>query len=620
MPRLSEYNLEDLEQINPTKFQLATGLDTFSFREFENLAEKYELETPGLGYQRAYLDTLTELFRTALLKHLNCESQMPNYAGMTGCYDDFLIKPYILARKEENIPVNIKINGDEFNLETLESFQNVLLQIPDPSPIYDVVEENFKSGEYAKNDMYDWIQRLNNSRRRITRPLARKIAACAAVLEKKNRERNPVLRILIFPVHFIEKYLIKELKALAVKDLIVRDNKKDPAKKELPEEVEEKQRAEEAQKELIYKELVDEASHPDPYFSELQMEISSMVRTMRREAQQILDGPILRQRDFERIDNLEKEIDLENLQGIAPEEFEEFFTDNELDNNKVNDFINQTIDLENGNKLQPDYNESEQDFSLNGSIIEDGSFVADEEDVRFSIEVNELFYDRAALDGAFDRELGAADNFINLSGSKTFIEKMSDEIVALVDKYDVGYLDKKSWAESSVCEMMLNQTERICRLYDESKTANADQEELEQIIKNGVNELYDLAYLSVDGFDVYAKDDNGIGIEERPVVAQKLTDLFIDMVAPIKFNENGLGKFKENYVIKNRDHAIQAMRKYNKDVPADQCIEIVDKAATELHAFENVEFDKALFDNAPTDVEAKNVEIDELTNDKKIAK
>jgi hypothetical protein len=134
------------------------------------------------------------------------------------------------------------------------------------------------------------------------------------------------------------------------------------------------------------------------------------------------------------------------------------------------------------------------------------------------------------------------------------------------------------------------------------------------------NQLYDLAYFSTDGFDAYAKDDNGFTVEERPIVAQKLTDLFVDMIAPIKLNENKLGKFKENYVLKKRDHAITVMHKYNTEVPNDECVKIVDSAINELHAFEKVEFDKDIFDNAPRDIESKKVQISEPSIDKQLAK
>ena len=59
---------------------------------------------------------------------------------------------------------------------------------------------------------------------------------------------------------------------------------------------------------------------------------------------------------------------------------------------------------------------------------------------------------------------------------------------------------------------------------------------------------------------------------------------------------------------------------YNTEVPNDECVKIVDSAINELHAFEKVEFDKDVFDNAPRDIESKKSEISEPSIDMQLAK
>ena len=551
MPRLSEYALKDL-RFNEGKFKWWTGLD-FSFVEFEDLAERYEQETPGQGYQRAYQQSLANLFKTALLDHMHGEKEMKSIATIIAAYDMHLIDGfdgYITKRQDENIPVNIKTNGEDFSLETLEALLDVLHQTPDIK-LYDHIEEKFKSGEYVHSNMHEWTQRLKGLKMKISRPLARKITSCAEVLEKKNRDRHPILRFLLFPIHFMEKNMIKEMRELAVRDLKIEDFTENP--KYLSKNI-----TEEVKKDIIYKGLVKEvmSEFPDPFIINMQLSIEFKIKSIK--AAQHKDG----KETTESVNKDEMEMDLEKLHALDEEEFGKFFTDDELDNRKVNEFLNKPSNLEGD----------------------------------------------------------APDKASKVSYSESFTKEMTDEIVALIGKEDIDYEDKRSWAESSVCKTMLRETERICKLYDEAKAKNAGAEEIEKIIENGANALYGLAYFNVNGFGAYARDDNGFAIEESPIVAQKLTDLFINKALSTKLSENELSKFKENYVIKNRDHAISVMQKYNADVPEDKCREIVDNAATELHAFEKVEFDKAVFENTPTEIESKKSEIGELTNDKQFAK
>lgn len=601
MPKLSKHGLRELD-INIQKFKMATGLDTFSFEKFEKLAEKLEKKTPGRGYQRAYQETLTELFKTAVLRQMYDEQEMSSVSTLVAAYDKYLMGWYIVERENEGKPVKIHVSED-IPLETLESFQAVLRNTPDVS-VYDYIERGVKKGEYAHDNLGDWAQRLKQSRTKIPMSTARRLASCAVALEKKNKARNPIWRFFVRSIHNKELRVIEELKALAVRDLTVEDFIDDA-----------RDLSEEAKKQTIFDELMKDArsDYPNPTISQAQLEIDFSIRSM-KDAQHILN------KDAEaRIKYDEKEMDLEKLQALDEEEFSKFFTEDRIDKNKINEFLDESMNLEEsvlGDSIEAEGDENESELDLNESTIEAGSFLADEDDARFSIEVNELLYEPIAIDG----ELSATDNFNKLASSRSFIEKTKDDIVALIGKPDVDYKDKESWAEFSVCEAMLNEAEHICRLYDEAKANEAGLEDLEKIMENGANALYDLAYLSIDGFDAYARGDNGFALEERPVIAQKLTDLFLNSVTPVKFNANEFGKFKENYVIKNRDHAIQVMHRYDTDVTLDKCTEIVDNAVTELHAFEKVEFDKGIFDSEPKEIELNKAQISVPTKDKDFAK
>lgn len=128
-------------------FQTFSGINGFSFDAFEKKAEELEEQYPGEGYQRAYKETLTQMFRTGLVdKYLREESTLLTLSELVEYFDTYLMKKYVDECKKQGVSVSIKLNDNGFNIETLQSFNAVLDSIPDKTVLNEVAKK-FDSGE-----------------------------------------------------------------------------------------------------------------------------------------------------------------------------------------------------------------------------------------------------------------------------------------------------------------------------------------------------------------------------------------------------------------------------------------------------------------------------------------
>ena len=96
-------------------FQTFSGINGFSFEAFEKKAEELEVQYPGAGYQRAYNETLTQMFRTSLVdKYLREESTLLTLSELVEYFDTYLMKKYVDECQKQGVAVNIKLNDNGF--------------------------------------------------------------------------------------------------------------------------------------------------------------------------------------------------------------------------------------------------------------------------------------------------------------------------------------------------------------------------------------------------------------------------------------------------------------------------------------------------------------------------
>jgi hypothetical protein len=241
------------------------------------------------------------------------------------------------------------------------------------------------------------------------------------------------------------------------------------------------------------------------------------------------------------------------------------------------------------------------------SIIENNdSFTIDDDD-RVSISFDDLLNDPedindskdiAALDGAQT----TTDKFNGFKESDAFREQTIRDIINLIGKPSFADQDKHDWAEFYIFDDMMKAAGQLCELYDEAIENENSSSKIERIMQDGVNKLYETAYVGLGCIEAYDSCSAGFALEERPVIAQKLTDLFLNKVTPVGFISKEFGKYAENYVIKNGDYAIKVMQEQEENLGKEKCTELVNNAAKELHAFDKVEFKASEFDNSTKDV------------------
>lgn len=213
MAKLPQTSIKALER-TANKFKRFAKIDNFSFEDFEEKAERFEKEHPGKGYQMAYQDNIKEMFRKIFENHMKEVEKTPSLDEFVKYYDNTVMKDYLDERKKQGMAVNINLNGKAMNLETLESFRDVLAETPRYTVLEDV-RNKFNSGELTVDSTYAIAKARKNSIP--TKKEAHELAAYAKVIDEINQKRPMWQKIFTFWVHFKERNAISALRNLAAK-------------------------------------------------------------------------------------------------------------------------------------------------------------------------------------------------------------------------------------------------------------------------------------------------------------------------------------------------------------------------------------------------------------------
>ena len=213
MAKLPATSMKSLDRY-VISFGSLTKIKGFSFKDFEDRAEALELQNPGQGYQLAYQETMTDMFRKILDRHSRYEENVPTLNEFLQYYDDILMKGYFAERKAQKIGGDIKMTANGRKLETFESFKNVMNEHPATS-VVNKVNNKFASGEFTLDNTRDMAKAKTKANATPTKAEALELVACATFLEKRNKERSFWSMLISLPTHFKERSAIKAMKALA---------------------------------------------------------------------------------------------------------------------------------------------------------------------------------------------------------------------------------------------------------------------------------------------------------------------------------------------------------------------------------------------------------------------
>lgn len=549
-------------------FRSMTEIEGFSLDDFENRVEAFDEANPGEGYQIVYQETLKEWFQDIVEKYMMGKSTIVDPESMVHYFDSQIIKPYLKECEKQGITgVNIKTNEESapgLNQETLQTLKSVIDGAVTPvraaSFMYEM--EQLPLAEAAKYAS-DREKKIPSRGEAIT------MISYAKGIEQVHKKRKFRDILANLSLHFKEWRTIRALKKIAKKT-------------------------------SNYEELVQEAVNGNSKFVNLKKQVEDkLIAAQKGEKPQEV---IQRDSDLILIDN-----DVSDMEQIIE-------IQNALKNKNPN--ANEQENILDGLDISDNANLSEYEVKGRESQYLDlfDKYLDGEEEVdnldnaresRVSVRVDEVVDDGEDLDlkstldtmennseVTFDENKTAEENFSRLKDDISFSEKIFKDVIEVVGKPGFNYIDEYEWVSFNLFDKMMNDSEEICKDYDEWKNSGEDKAVLDEKIKTGINKLYETAYTALDTIMEYDSCVEGFTLEEKPIIAQKLTDLFLNNATPVGFKYEELGEYAENYVITNRDHAINVMLENENGIGKDQCEKIVDNATKELHAFDRVEFDE----------------------------
>ena len=588
MARLSEKKLNSLRFL-PLQFRSSLKTQNFEaknfYKMFEDRAEELDQKYPGQGYQLAYNEALTNAFGGIVTKHLREDKSQDilSFKELITYFDDQLMSPYFKARKEEGLAAEIKMGMDALDAEMLETFDFILNQATVPNVMKEATEA-FESGKITLDSVYAHVQSIKDTHP--SREEARKLAAYAEYLENKNQDRSILRMLFSLPTHFKELRAIEEMRELA--------------KKEAPIST-----------------LVDEATNGS---QKLQALINDFAAVKVKEI--FTEEDELEINEISIDDKEENSLDEREISGISAN-LEIVSEENVIELDNGGNLLEQTLFLDEFE--EPDALENDPKISFGDqSVIEDDTSFSIDDDDRKAISIEDLQNDPEDMNDSMDAEAldeakTTADKCNEFKKSDDFREQIISNIINMIEKPSYTNQDKHDWAEFYIFDDMMKASEQFCELYDEAIGNQNSSAKIERIIQNGVNKLYEVAYCGLGGIEAY-DSCSAFALEERPVIAQKLTDLFLSKATPVGFHSKEFGKYAENYVIKNSDHAIKVIQEQEQNLSKEKCTELVKNAVKVLHAFEKVEFNKADFDSVPKNTEVAKAHVNEPVRDKSVAK
>ena len=211
MARLPKTSIEKLRETEH-QFGQFTGIEGFRYEEFEEKAEELEKDYPGKGYQRAYEETMVDLFGKLLHAHVYNRDKAATLRQFLN-YSEILFDSYLEERRVQKMPVAMNPVGHMTD-QMLKDFDTVLYERK-PSTICADVFRKFDDGQYSLLGTRAYAKARKDTVP--TREEALVLVSQVKYLQQRNNERSLFWKIFAFPIHFMELSVINDLTALASK-------------------------------------------------------------------------------------------------------------------------------------------------------------------------------------------------------------------------------------------------------------------------------------------------------------------------------------------------------------------------------------------------------------------
>lgn len=352
-------------------FNTTTGVKGFSLDDFESKAMQYNEQYPGEGFQRAYEDSLNQIFKTYVDEISRGKAMNADLSTLVYSFDSFIIKPYILGAKKHGIDANIDMNMTELKSKTLEGFADILEEMPNNTALQDTFRK-FERNELTLDSVAKDVKARKNTTP--TRKEARELVARAIYLREKQKSRTKWESFKNLFTVIKEYFTIEALKSLA-------------------------------EKAGKLEHIEREAETGEPHLVNLKREVDRQLidKGAKRETEKILK-------------RIKEQTDLENaLDADEPDENEienETVFEN-LDESKVSLDFEELGEKENALGTDSDLSQIDDAFSLN----DDNEPVSDEEDMKRTKIVIEVISDQEGegiLPKFEEEEKSISENSISL--------------------------------------------------------------------------------------------------------------------------------------------------------------------------------------------------------------
>ena len=200
---------------------------------------------------------------------------------------------------------------------------------------------------------------------------------------------------------------------------------------------------------------------------------------------------------------------------------------------------------------------------------------------------------------SFD-EVTTQDKLTMAKNEEDFEAKLKTELGKVINEYpDKKFVAvRKLMLGSHVLNPLLAEAQKFCYRFDEAVNEGYNHEDLEEVVKEGVNNMFKVALNAT-------KNLQFTDAKQRIVIAQKLTDIMVNSATPVAFSFNDYTEYGQGFTVLKDSEVIHS------------AMEDVDKAVVN-EAIDNAKdtFGKLYPANKDKDIEKIFVDLNEPNEDK----
>ena len=175
------------------------------------------------------------------------------------------------------------------------------------------------------------------------------------------------------------------------------------------------------------------------------------------------------------------------------------------------------------------------------------------------------------------------ERLYSLIKNKSFEEKIKDEIWKALKLKESITLDKKTVTDE-IYKPLLESVKDINEGHFNLVNDGADSKTLEQNLKDAIIPLYSDAYLKLKNFNFKPVD--------HIVAAQKITNVMLNSLTVVGFENETFGKFGDNYVVNNQTEEVIELLQFQNPNSSEEANQLtVDHAKKELNAVQKQRVD-----------------------------